>query len=272
MIRVFLTIFILVGGVFPAAAEQRSGPDFYAFYNGLPSGTLEEQALFLKETGYHGVNQVYAREGKEKIARRVEVFEKAGIKVLSVYVGATREPVEKDLVGPLADRGAMIELTVTKLDDEVLASIRKTVAMAETLGIKVALYPHAGFAVATMPQAMALIEKVGHSNLGVMFNLCHFLKNEKAEDLEKVLAMAGDRLFAVSTCGADLDGKGWNELIRTLDEGTFPQDRLFKQLDKMGFEGPVGLQCYALKGDKKENLRKSMKAWRELQERLGADR
>lgn len=270
MIRVFLTIFMWVGGVFSAAAEERSGPDFYAFYNGLPSGTLKEQARFLKEAGYRGVNQVYDREGKEKIAWRVEVFEKAGLKVLSVYVAAGKDPVDEDLLKPLANCGAMIELTVPKLDAEVLASIRKTAARAEGLGVRVALYPHAGFAVATMPQAMALIEEVGHPNLGVMFNLCHFLKSENEEDLESVLATAGDRLFAVSTCGADLDGEGWNELIRTLDEGTFPQERLFKQLEKLGFEGPVGLQCYALKGDKKENLLKSMQAWRELQDRLGA--
>lgn len=268
MTRLFLTILGLAGILRPAVSDELSAPDFYAFFNGLPSGSMEEQARFLKETGYDGVNQVYEREGKEKIARRVTVFEEAGLKVLSIYVAATGEPLGEDLLKLLANRGAIIELTVREINEEIVASIRETAARAEKMKIKVALYPHAGFAVATMPQAMDLIDEVDHPNLGVMFNLCHFLKSEKAEDLEKVLEAAGDRLFAVSTCGADTGGKNWGELIRTLDEGSFPQERLFRQLEKMGFEGPVGLQCFALKGDRRENLEKSMKAWRKLQARM----
>lgn len=122
----------------------------------------------------------------------------------------------------LANKNAMIELTVQKLNDEIITSIRQTSAMAAELNIKVAIYPHAGFAIATMSQAMDLLSKVNHPNLGVMFNLCHFLKSEDQATLEKALETAGDRLFAVSTCGADTDGKNWNSLIQTLDKGTFP--------------------------------------------------
>jgi hypothetical protein len=75
-------------------------------------------------------------------------------------------------------------------------------------------------------------------------------------------------LFAVSTCGADKDGKSWGQLIQTLDQGNFPQIRLLKALRKMDFKGPVGLQCYAIKGDPRVNLAASMKAWRKLLEEL----
>ena len=146
--------------------------------------------------------------------------------------------------------------------------IRQTAEMAARQGTRGALYPHHGFTVATMPQAMDLIEKVNHPNLGVMFNLCHFLKNEKAEDLEAVLAKAGPRLFAVSTCGADVDGKNWGSLIQTLDQGSFPQKRLFAALEEVGFAGPVGLQGFGIKGDKRENLEKSATAWKAILEGL----
>lgn len=246
-------------------AGEKGTPGLYAFYNGAPRGDLVDEVLALKEAGYAGISQLYASETGEKLAQRVALYEQAGLKVLSVYLTATTEPVKEEAVRALANRGALIELTVQKkIDEDLISSIRKTAAMAEKLKIKVALYPHAGFAVATMPQAMALIEKVRHPNLGVMFNLCHFLKSEKVEDLEGVLEAAGDRLFVVSICGADHDGKDWGSLIQTLDRGTFPQERLFKQLDKMAFEGPVSLQCYALKGDRRENLKKSMGAWRKL--------
>jgi hypothetical protein len=97
-----------------------------------------------------------------------------------------------------------------------------------------------------------------------MFNLCHFLRGEKLEDFEGVIKSAGDRLFAVSTAGADAEGKEWDSLIQTLDKGTFPQRRLLTALDKAGFNGPIALQCYNVKGDKRENLAKSMAAWAKL--------
>ncbi|MDF1710916.1 MAG: TIM barrel protein [Akkermansiaceae bacterium] len=267
--RIALFIITALISICPSSvAEEKFAPELYAFFNGMPKLPFEKEAEFLKETGYAGISQIYANGTGRKLAERVAAYEKAGVKVLSVYLPATANPIEEEAVKALANRGGMIELTVKTVGPEVIASIRKTATMAEKLKIKVALYPHAGLAVETVPQAMDLIGKVDHPNLGVMFNLCHFLKSEKADDLEKVLAKAGDRLFAVSICGADTDGKGWGQLIQTLDKGTFPQKRLFNALKEMNFKGPVGLQCYALKGDRKTNLATSMKAWQELLKKL----
>ena len=178
--------------------EEKFSPELYAFFNGTPRVPFEEEAEFFKKTGYAGISQVYANGTGKKLEERVAAYEKSGVRVLSVYLSATKDPIKEEAVKGLANRGGMIELTVKKITPEVVESIRKTAMMAEGLKIKVALYPHAGNAVATMPEAMSLIGKVDHPNLGVMFNLCHFLKNEKAKDLEKVLSVAAHRLFAVS--------------------------------------------------------------------------
>ena len=58
-----------------------------------------------------------------------------------------------------------------------------TAEMAAELNIRVALYPHLLFAIAKMPHSLFLIKKVDHPNLGVIFNLFHFLKFENAADL-----------------------------------------------------------------------------------------
>ena len=239
-------------------ADETFKPEFYAFHNGMPAMTYEEEAEMLNELGYVGISQVHG-DG-EQLAQRVEAYKKKSLKVLSVYLGATETPISPDLVKSLAN-GGMIELTVNTINPKVVESIRQTAEMASKLQIRVALYPHYGNAVATIPQAIELVEKVGHSNLGIMFNLCHFLKSEKVSDLESVLEKASSHLFAVSTCGADLDGKTWGTLIQTLDQGTFPQKRLFIALKKLNFEGPVSLQCYALKGYKRSNLKISIHAW-----------
>lgn len=254
-----LISFVLLGSVLAEPFQ----PKFYAFQNGV---NFKNPATTLKELGFDGISQVRAHP--TGLPQQVKSFEAAGLKVLSIYLNVNDKPIESATVEALANRGALIELTVQKMSPKTVAAVRQTTAMAAKLKIKVALYPHHGFAVATMPQALDLIEKVAHPNLGVMFNLCHFLKNEDPASLEATLAKAGPRLFAVSTSGADLKGANWNRLIQTLDQGDFPQERLFKTLKKLGFRGPVGLQCFAIKGDKRENLEKSMAAWTALLEKL----
>jgi sugar phosphate isomerase/epimerase len=259
-----LPLAVLLATASLAAAETppRFAPKFFAFENGVDFGSAEDNARALKELGYAGMNQAHV--GGEKLAGQVSAFEKAGLKVLSVYLNVADKPLTAADVEPLSSRDAIIELTVRKMTPQTVAAVRHTAEMAAKLKIRVALYPHHGFAVATMPEAMDLIAKVDHPNLGVMFNLCHFLKNEDADDLERVLQRAGDRLFAVSTCGANLDGNDWKELIKPLDQGDFPQLRLMKTLKKLNFSGPVGLQCYAIPGDKRENLKNSIAAWKKI--------
>ncbi len=246
-------------------ADEVFQPEFYAFFNGMPERSYDDEAKLLKELGYDGISQIYGTG--EQLEQRVTAYKKQNLKVLSIYLEATENAIDANLVKPLAD-GGMIELTVAKISPQVIDSIRLTAEMASRLKIRVVLYPHFGNAVATMPQAIEVIEKVNHPNLGVMFNLCHFLKSEKVEDLENVLLKAKPHLFAVSINGADENGQNWDTLIQPLDQGNFPQRRLLGVLKKMHFKGPVCLQCYAVKGDKKTNLKKSIDAWETLLKEL----
>ena len=246
------------------ANRTHAAPELYAFENGLGFGTDAEEAAFLKKLGYAGVSQV--KSGGETLARKIAAYGAEGLRVLSVYRDVGEAGVDaKDLL-PLAGKDATIELTIREMKPGTLAAVRKTCLAAEGLGMRVAIYPHHGYGIATMPQALDLVSKVDHPNLGVMFNLCHFLRGEDAADLEKVLKSAGEHLFAVSVSGADSGGEEWDALIKTLDQGSFDQKNLLDTLDKAGFKAPFALQCYAIKGDKKENLARSMAAWKKLTE------
>lgn len=261
MKQYIICIYLVLVLCVTANAAETFKPEFYAFHNGIPEMSYEDEAKMLKELGYDGISQVHG--AGDQLAQRVAAYKSHGLKVLSVYLGATETPISAGLVEALAN-GGMIELTVNSINPKVIESIRQTAEMASQLNIRVALYPHYGNAVATMPQAIDLVEKVGHANLGIMFNLCHFLKSEKASDLECILEKSAPYLLAVSTCGADLEGTTWGALIQTLDKGNFPQKRLFSTLKKLNFKGPVGLQCYAIKGDKRSNLKESFHAWEKI--------
>ena len=68
----------------------------------------------------------------------------------------------------------------------------------------------------------------------------------------------------MSTSGAEIGGTSWGQLIQTVDRGNYDQAALRAQLRTVGFQGPVGFQCYAIRGDSKTNLQRSINAWKKL--------
>ena len=190
------------------------------------------------------------------------------MKILSVYLFAEDTPISANRIEPLRDRDAHIELAVKKVTPKTIESIRQTADTAEKLNIRVAIYPHAGHAIKTMPQAIDLAEKVDHPNVGVMFCLCHYLLRENVDDLETVIERAGSRLIALNMSGGDIASKGLKDAIQTLNKGTFPLGRLLKALKRIKYQGPVELKCWGLPGDRFANLETSMAAWKELLDEL----
>ncbi len=241
-------------------AEPTFSPPLYAFQNGVSFGSPEQEAKTLKAMGYAGVCSTNPNNLKERIA----AYEAEGLKILSIYVNLGDKRIAP-AIPLLKDRNAIIELTVRKtIDDAAIKEIQDLADLAAKANVQIAFYPHAGFTIATIDPAIKLVEQVDRPNVGLVFNLCHFLKSEKEPELEATLSRAGKKIFAVSTCGADNDGNNWNALIQPLDKGTFDQSRLFGTLKEIGFQGPVGIQCYAVKGDKQKNLQRTANAWKQI--------
>jgi sugar phosphate isomerase/epimerase len=64
----------------------------------------------------------------------------------------------------------------------------------------------------------------------------------------------------VSINRADHEGD-WDRLMQPLDRGSFNVTGFLDELRNLGYQGPIGLQCYSVKGDREENLKRSMAAW-----------
>jgi sugar phosphate isomerase/epimerase len=272
-----------LSGIAPATAKDgTAGLPFFAFDNGVGRGTWqpEQQAELLKELGYDGIGYT----GVENIPAMLEALEARNLKMFSTYLpvnlGPGQVPYDPDLpkaIGQLKGHGTALWLHVhgakspdASLDDRAVTVIREIAAMADAAGLPVVLYPHTGFYVATASDAVRVVKKVDRKNVGVSFNLCHFLKQSDESQLQARLAEAMPYLFLVSINGADSGDTrqmGWERLIQTLDRGTFDVGLVLKQLAEGGYEGPIGLQCYAIKGDIRENLQRSIQAWRALQGR-----
>jgi sugar phosphate isomerase/epimerase len=107
---------------------------------------------------------------------------------------------------------------------------------------------------------------VDRPNVGVMFNLCHWLRVDTSRDYKPLLKLALPRLWAVSINGADeFDEKpGWDRYIQPLDKGNFDVAGFLRTLRGLGYTGPIGLQCYGIGGDAREHLARSIAVWRRM--------
>jgi sugar phosphate isomerase/epimerase len=250
--------------------------EFFAFDNGINRGklTIEQQAQTLKDLGYAGIGY----SGVTDLPKKVKAFKDKGIKVFSTYVWCspsskkrTYDPKLIDAMKQLEGTGVVLWMTVNgKTDDEkAVALIRELADKAAKHGVRIALYPHLGNYIATTTQAIRLVKKIDRKNVGISINLCHELKAGCGPKLPEIIKAAMPYLFMVSINGADHKG-GWDKLIRPLGEGEFDVLGFLKTLCAEGYRGPIGLQCYAVKGDQKENLARSLATWKTYQKKISS--
>lgn len=251
---------------------------FFAFDNGVGRGiwTSEGQAKCLAELGYAGISY----QDDKQLDARLASFAARGLKIFNLYVPCyvDKDPAFSPELLTTIDRlkGTGVDLWLTvqgraEDDTNAVKAIRELADRAAQSGVRVALYPHAGFHVATLDDALRVLSKVERDNIGVTFNLCHELKAGNAARFDALLEQAAPHLYYVSINGADHEGD-WNRLIRPLGEGDFDVYGVLKTLKTLGYAGPIGLQCYNVQGDTRKNLEKSMAAWNGYQERLQSER
>jgi sugar phosphate isomerase/epimerase len=261
---------------------------FFAMLNctGADSGaSLPERLKILKDLGYAGTSYSGV-EGLEEVLRALDV---SGLELFALYIGVNLDPGAspydpglEEAIRLLDGRETIIWLYLrsevhkpssVEADPRAVELVGKIADMAKGPGLRIALYPHIGFWLERVEDAVRIAEKVGRENVGVTFNLCHWLILDDAATLEARLESASPHLFVVTLNGISRDVKpdareGW---IQPLDQGSYDLEPFLRSLRRLGYTGPIGLQCYGIEGDFRENLERSMTAWRALSKRLAAD-
>jgi len=278
-------ILCLLPKALPAADDvpvrPRLNNAFFAFDNGTGRGRLspQDQVDLLEQLGYDGIGYT----GAKGIPPMLEALDAKGLKMFSIYVGArvgpdgpSFDPNLPRAIKDLKGRQTFIWLTIhggkpstPDFDEQAVKVVRQVAELAQQSGLSVVLYPHVGFYVARVEDAVRVVEQVDRPNVGLAFNLCHWLKVGDEPNMQSRLKQALPHLKLVSINGADHEG-GWDRLIQTLDRGEFDVYNFLKTLEQLGYDGPIGLQCYAIKGDVRENLGRSISAWQGFVKRMAA--
>ena len=269
------TTILLVSTLAHLSAKTETWP-VYAFQNGVHFKTTQKRVKVLKELGYDGIGSAKLSQSVLPLPQRLKLYDDAGLKLFSFYVGgrlgSKGHSYGKEISQAIKDlkgRETILELFVhgskkANTDEQAVAFVREIADQAKESGLRLVLYPHAGNYVDTLGSAVRVARKCKRENVGVMFNLCHYLKVEPKTDLKAARTEAKPLLGQVSTCGAQKGGNSWGQLIQTLDRGSYDQKALFQMLRELGFQGNVGFQCYAIRGDSRDNLKRSIGAWNKL--------
>lgn len=246
----------------------------FAFQNGVRFPSHEKRAEVLAGLGFDGIGSA-SLPAKENLPAMFSAYEARGLRVFSFYTGGTvtgkgGEPARGlyEAIPALKDRDVVLEIFLRgdrkkDLDEQAVTWLRDLAGKSDASGLEIALYPHTGMYIETLGDAVRIAKKVDRDNVGVMFNLCHHLRIEPNSDLRTMLLEAKPLLRQVSLSGADRGGNDWKTLIRPLGQGSYPVKPVLEILEGIGFEGPVGLQCFNLQGDPNVFLGQSIEAWRE---------
>ena len=248
--------------------------EFFAFDNGLTSiKSVEEQAALLKELGYGGICTRPANCTDELL----EAFDRHGVAVTASYVvlNVSEESAEVPEAvlshfRKLKGRKTLIWLSLNNKKATLESAVKLTRNVCDRAaesGLDVVFYPHVGCLTERIPTCMAIMKQADRRNLGLGFTLCHFLAQNPHQETEAMLKSMGSDLKLVLINGAnelDAPKADWNELIQPLGKGTFDVGRVIRCLDEIGYEGPVGLQCYKVPGTPRDNLKASIDAWKRL--------
>lgn len=261
-------------------------PDPYPFFpfcidwHDSKKRSFEEQATMLKELGYPGVGHIWL----DRVGDRLKTLDPAGLRLfqitMTVEVGTNKpafDPRFKEVLALVKGRQVQFDLLVNgmppsdpSVDTHAVEILREMSDLAKDSGAQLLLYPHVGSWIERIEDSCRVAEKVDRPNVGIMFNLCHWLRVDKQRDYRPLLEKALPRLWAISLNGADVfdEQPGWDHYIQPLDRGTFDAGQFLKTLRDIGYHGPIGLQCYGIGGDTRDHLARSLAAWQKLKVNL----
>ncbi len=271
-----LIVFVVLAN--PGHAQNLNN-EFFVFqniFNGDSAHkTYDSQVKFVKSLGFEGI-EIGSEESFEGM---IEAIEKNNFKCSSFYVKLKLEdthidPALQSAIRRLKGTGTVISPHIIRekkkaegpneVDDAAAVRLLHELSgLCKKSRLQVALYPHFNFYMETTYHALALAKKVNRKNVGLGFNLCHWLATTnklQRENLYPHLKSLRPHMKMMSICGANdvISSKQniWDDYILPLGKGSYNTKALVEYVSReLDYRGPIGIQAFNLKGDKTELLR-----------------
>lgn len=138
-------------------------------------------------------------------------------------------------------------------DAAALAWMARLARRADERGVRLALYPHAGFWLERHEHAVRLLQEAASPTWGLCFAAYHWYALGGC-DLEEPRRWA-DRVVSANVCGVRREGSVVR--VAPLDAGEMDVGAVVGALRAGGFGGRLGVQGYGLHGDPVAHLERS---------------
>lgn len=249
--------------------------------------SFEEQAKMVKEAGYDGYYATAGTSDLQKIKDIKAASTAAGLELTSMltFLELDNELTDEAIQGyadtiDQLDSTTILEVCITRggfsnegmgdqsHDATALKWLERIAELTDAKGIQIALYPHFGFWLETVSDALRLAKKLNNPSIGVILTSYHWyhVKKEGMEIFDEVAPY----LKSVNLCGS----RHWenkedivnnmNPSIEPIDAGTKDIPAIFAKLEEIGFTGPIGIQGYGVNAPAKEALERSIAKAKEL--------
>ena len=250
--------------------------------------SIEEQLRLVKEAGYDDSYVTGAVDDPEKLLNTLETADRVGLgfnaafQCFDISQPPTEELLERtEAVVSKLPPGARFEIALTcggfdqnlgnvDCDGKALDWLRPLIPILERYNIEASLYPHFGFYLETLSDALRLAGKTDHPLIKVIFCGYHWYRVGKEPSLGELIDRAAGRLNAANLCGSrHLDDpakviNGLNPSIEPLDTGHLDNSAILHELKRIGYNGPIGIQGYGVNCPANEALTRSFKALQQL--------
>ena len=286
--RTFILLILICSN---SLLAQKVKNEFFALHNIIRGdstyNTFDKQVELVKNAGFDGIeiNQIESFDGMKSALDQFQF--KGSYFYVKLQLG---DPIDNRLesainklkgtntiIAPyiLADNKRFIANS-PEGDSEAIKLLQLISMWSKKAGLQVAIYPHFSFYVERTDHALQLAQKVNRKNVGLSFNLCHWLATtslaERA-DLKNHLKELKPYLKMITISGAsDIISQKkaiFDDYILPLGTGSFDTYDLLKYLVKtIKYKNPIGVQCYNIKGNKPQLIKNTMMVWNGYKTRL----
>jgi len=288
-----LILTLLLSGILGSTAMAQKN-HFFALHNIIRGDsvydTFDKQVAFVKSAGFDGIeiNQLSSFPGM-KAALDKHRFPGAFFYVKVKLEEPHLDPELRDYIRQLRGSRTIISPYIVseskkykpssrEADDLAVRLLRQLGDWAGESGLQVAIYPHVNFYVERTDHALTLAKAAGLKNVGMSFNLCHWLATSAPSERQQLKAHLSEirpHLKMVTICGANdtvsQQKNIWEDYILPLGSGSFDTYGLVKYLVRdLGYKDPIGVQCYNIRGDKPALVHRTISVWKDYQARLAA--
>ena len=286
--RTFILLILICSN---SVLAQKVKNEFFALHNIIRGdstyNTFDKQVELVKNAGFDGIeiNQIESFDGMKSALDQFQF--KGSYFYVKIQLG---EPIDNRLesaINKLKGTNTIVApyiLADTKRfkpnspegDSEAIKHLQLISMWSKKSGLQVAIYPHFSFYVERTDHALQLAQKVNRKNVGLSFNLCHWLATtslaERA-DLKNHLKELKPYLKMITISGAsDIISQKkaiFDDYILPLGTGSFDTYDLLKYMVKtIKYKNPIGVQCYNIKGNKPQLIKNTMMVWNGYKTRL----